>query len=68
VSPTVGVYTYPYGTIITPTAIASAGSTFAGWSGDCSGSVCIVTMTGDRSVIANFGQYRIYLPLALKNL
>jgi hypothetical protein len=68
VTPTLGAYTYPYGTVITITASANLYSYFSGWGGDCSGSVCVVTMTGDRSVIANFGQYRIYLPLALKNL
>jgi hypothetical protein len=67
VTPTLGTHTYPSGSIITVTASATLSSYFSGWGGDCFGSVCVVTMTGDRSVIANFGQYRLYLPLALKN-
>jgi hypothetical protein len=67
VTPTIGTHVYSYGTVVTVTAGADLYSYFSGWSSDCSGSVCVVTMTGDRSVIANFGQYRIHLPLVLKN-
>ncbi len=42
-------------TVVTLTATADAGSVFAGWTGDCSGSgTCQVTMSADRSVTANF--------------
>ncbi|OHA09255.1 MAG: hypothetical protein A3B37_03525 [Candidatus Sungbacteria bacterium RIFCSPLOWO2_01_FULL_59_16] len=47
--------TYSYGTAVTLTASPSAGSTFAGWLGDCSGiGSCNVTMTAARSVTATF--------------
>ena len=46
---------YPAGDPVTLTATASAGSTFTGWSGDCTGTgTCTVTMDGDHSVTANF--------------
>jgi hypothetical protein len=47
---------YPSGTAVTLTATATAGSTFTGWSGgDCSGTgACVVTLTADTSVTANF--------------
>ena len=41
---------YDSGTVVTLTAAASAGSTFAGWSGACSGSgACVVTMAPPRT-------------------
>jgi PKD repeat protein len=41
------------GTVVTLTATPDAGSVFAGWSGDCSGTgSCQVTMSQARSVIA----------------
>jgi hypothetical protein len=42
--------------VVTLTATAASGSTFAGWSGGgCSGTgTCTVTMTADKSVTANF--------------
>jgi Divergent InlB B-repeat domain len=65
VTPTIGVHTYAYGTVVTITQAADPGSYFSGWSGDCSGQgTCVVTMTEDRSVVANFDQHRIYVPLA----
>ncbi|HET9317661.1 MAG TPA: carbohydrate-binding protein, partial [Vicinamibacteria bacterium] len=46
---------YAGGTNVTLTAAAVAGSTFAGWSGACSGTgTCAVTMSAARSVTATF--------------
>jgi hypothetical protein len=46
---------YAEGTSVTLTAAATAGSTFTGWSGDCSGvGACVVTMTVARFVDASF--------------
>jgi endoglucanase len=46
---------YASGTTVTLTAAAVAGSTFAGWSGACSGTgSCAVTMSAARSVTASF--------------
>jgi hypothetical protein len=43
------------GTSVTLTAVAVSGSTFAGWSGACSGTGnCTVSMTATRSVTATF--------------
>jgi uncharacterized repeat protein (TIGR02543 family) len=46
---------YPSGTGVTLTATPSAGHTFTGWSGDCSGAgTCTVAMTANRAATANF--------------
>ena len=46
---------FPKGSKVTLTATAQPGSTFAGWSGACSGtSSCVVTMSTDQTVSANF--------------
>jgi Divergent InlB B-repeat domain len=46
---------YAAGTEVTLTATPASGSTFAGWSGDCTGSgSCKVTMSQARSVTATF--------------
>ncbi|HQR18044.1 MAG TPA: DUF4214 domain-containing protein [Gemmatimonadales bacterium] len=48
---------FPFGdaTVVSLTAAADAGSTFAGWSGDCTGTgACSVTMSQARSVAATF--------------
>jgi endoglucanase len=46
---------FPNGTSVTLTAAAAAGSTFAGWSGACSGTAgCTVGMTQARAVTAAF--------------
>lgn len=43
------------GTTVTLTAAPSAGSTFAGWTGDCTGTgTCAVPMDGPKSVSATF--------------
>ena len=47
--------TYTEGTQVSLTAEADTGSTFSGWSGDCSGTgSCSVTMNANKSVTANF--------------
>lgn len=46
---------FAYGTIVTLTAVSNNNSTFAGWSGACSGSgACAVTMTSAHAVTATF--------------
>ena len=48
--------TYANGANVTPECLAGDGSSFGGWSGDCSGggASCQVAMTSDRSAGANF--------------
>ncbi|KJU85026.1 conserved hypothetical protein, secreted, partial [Candidatus Magnetobacterium bavaricum] len=50
--------TYNAGSSVTLTATANSGSTFAGWSGDCTGSssTCTVTMSAAKNVTATFNQ------------
>lgn len=47
---------YASGTVVTLTAAAGSGATFAGWSGACTGTAatCTVTMSAARSVTATF--------------
>ncbi|MFL6291875.1 MAG: InlB B-repeat-containing protein, partial [Thermoanaerobaculia bacterium] len=46
---------YATGTVVTLTATPATGSTFTGWSGDCTGTgTCVVTMTAAHSVTATF--------------
>jgi PASTA domain-containing protein/List-Bact-rpt repeat protein len=48
-------HAFNHGTAVTLTAVASARSRFAGWSGDCSGAgTCALTMSANRSVTATF--------------
>jgi hypothetical protein len=45
----------PYGTAVTLTATPGSGSTFAGWSGACSGTgACSLTLTATTNVTATF--------------
>jgi hypothetical protein len=68
VTPTTGIYAYAAGSVVTVTSSANLYSFFSGWGGDCSGlGDCVVAITVDRAVVANFNQRRIYLPLVLKN-
>ena len=50
--------TYTYGTVVTLTATASPGWTFASWTGDATGatSPVTVTMNANRAVTANYTQ------------
>ncbi len=51
----IGTASYTSGTSVTLTASAASGSTFAGWSGACSGTgTCTISMTQTRSVTATF--------------
>ena len=46
---------YATGTVVTLTATPAVGSTFTGWSGDCTGTgTCVVTMNAAKSVTASF--------------
>ena len=46
---------YASGTSVTLTAAAASGSTFAGWSGACTGTgTCVTSMTAARNVTATF--------------
>ncbi len=55
---------YEPGASVTLTAAATGGSTFAGWSGDCSGTgPCQVTMSADRTVTATFNPPPTLFPL-----
>jgi len=47
--------TYDYGAAVVITASASGGSTFTGWSGDCTGtSTCSLTMSANHGVTGQF--------------
>jgi subtilisin family serine protease len=51
--------TFATGTVVTLKAKAAGGSSFGGWSGDCSGtSTCKVTMSADHAVTATFTRRR----------
>jgi hypothetical protein len=57
---------YPAATVVTLTATPSSGSSFAGWSGACSGTgTCVVTMSEARSVTATFASTTNTLSVAI---
>ncbi|MDX6284819.1 MAG: hypothetical protein QOG53_304 [Frankiales bacterium] len=48
-------YAFDYNGSVTMTATPTAGATFDGWAGDCTGTAdCVLTMSDDRSVTATF--------------
>jgi uncharacterized repeat protein (TIGR02543 family) len=56
---------YTYNTVVTLTPAAATGSTFTGWSGDCTGTgSCVVTMDQARSVTATFTLQTLTLTVA----
>jgi C1A family cysteine protease len=58
--------TYSSGTQVTLTATPDSGTTFAGWSGPCTGTAtCTVTMDAARSVTATFNTAGILYPLSV---
>ena len=52
--PTTCSFDFADGSEVTLTASADAGSTFAGWSADCSAEPCSLTMDADHAVTASF--------------
>jgi uncharacterized delta-60 repeat protein len=62
-------HVFTHGTAVTLTAVASARSRFAGWSGACSGTgTCTLTMSAARSVTATFKALCVVPKLKGKNL
>lgn len=54
--------TFTFGTSVTLTPTATSGSSFTGWSGDCTGTdACTVSMTQARSVTATFTAFEYSL-------
>lgn len=49
-----GAGTYPAGQSVTPVATPATGSSFAGWSGACTGGTCAVVMDANKTVTATF--------------
>src|SRR5206468_2330162 len=48
-------WSYPSGTVVTLTATPATGSTFAGWSGGCTGTgTCTITLSAATAVTATF--------------
>ncbi|MFN8445348.1 MAG: choice-of-anchor D domain-containing protein [Caldilineaceae bacterium] len=46
---------YPYGTVVTATATPTSASSFAGWSGDCTGTgLCTLTIGANKAITASF--------------
>ncbi len=65
-----GAGTYNYNTAVTVTATANTGSTFAGWSGDCTGTAysTTVTMAANKSCTATFNQQGFTLSMIKSGL
>jgi hypothetical protein len=59
---------YIYDTTVTLTSAADSGSTFTGWSGDCSNTGdCIVSMVSDKNVTATFeATNEVSLPVIMR--
>ncbi len=59
---------YTAGALVTLTAVPSPTSRFTGWSGDVitTTTPLVVTMDSDKTIIATFVTYRVYLPVVLK--
>ncbi|MCP4425320.1 MAG: LamG domain-containing protein, partial [Chloroflexi bacterium] len=68
-----GIYcvdTFAPSTVVTLTAVPTAGSIFNGWSGACTGTDnCVVTMNTMQSVTAEFAipEFNIFLPIVTNN-
>ncbi len=60
--------TYRYGDVVTLTATAEPGWSFAGWSGNVVGSEAAIThtITADTVVTASFTAFRIHIPLVVR--
>ena len=57
---------FSHGTVVTLTAAPAAGSTFAGWTGACTGTgACTVTMDGAKTVTATFAANTYALTVTL---
>ncbi len=57
VTPTAGSHTYVSGTSVPVSAVADAGWTFTGWSGDLTGTTATsISMDGDKTITATFTQ------------
>jgi uncharacterized delta-60 repeat protein len=62
-------HAFTHGTVVTLTATPSAGSTFSGWSGACSGSgSCTLTMSADQTATATFNAFCVVPKLKGKTL
>ena len=60
---------YSSGTSVSLTAAAASGSTFAGWSGACTGTgTCTLSMTAARSVTATFNSAGTTRPLSVTKM
>ena len=66
-SPYPGTYTYDEGTAVNITTTPASGWSFAGWSGDASGSAnpITVTMNSNKTVTANFTQTPVTYALTI---
>jgi hypothetical protein len=61
--------TYHYGDVVLLTATPDIGWSFAGWTGDVSGTAnpFLVTIDSNISITANYIQYHYYLPIVMIN-